>query len=289
MTTTKSLLSFAGIGVFTLATLSAEPVMLKLKWESGKAYIYKNATNMDMKMAMPGAEAPVEMTTEMTQTYRQTVSDHEKGKKVAMSFDSIIMDTQMGGQSMMKFDSTDEESMKGPAAEAMKGMLDIKIDTIFDNDGKLLAVENFKGGEGAAAAMMNESTLKQMVEATNKMLPDKPVSPGDTWTSNVDVEMPQIGKMTTTMNLKLVSVSGGMANITYTGDIKMAGGAGVEMKAEKMEGTVEFDVEKGVLKKSTAIVNLKMKAPAAAAAANAQEIPVDTTTTQELVEVVDAK
>ena len=97
-------------------------------------------------------------------------------------------------------------------------------------------------------------------------LPENPVIPGESWTANLNVDVPagMGGSMALEMEITytLVSVTREIASITFGGPIVMAGSAqGMAMDgAGGVSGTLMFDVEGGRLHHSETTVNMDMNA-----------------------------
>ena len=95
-------------------------------------------------------------------------------------------------------------------------------------------------------------------------LPENPVSPGESWDTSINVDVPTgVGvTMTLDMNITytLVSVSGHIASIDFVGPITMAGSAqGMVMDGTgDLSGTMMFDVGGRRLERSETIINLDM-------------------------------
>jgi len=270
-----------------------EAVEIKQKWEPGKKYIMKQVANVEMVMPMPQIEGGAKTTSDVEQVFSQTVSEHSKGSVAKLSFDKFKMSTIMNGNPLMELDSEKEADLKGPMAGVISGVLGTSVDAVYDDDGNFIEITNFKSGGALAAQIFNEDVIKQMVEAGTKFLPKGKVSPGDTWKVDYQFAMPPMGDMATTMNITLDSVKGDIASMSFTGDMKLAegaGGPGISMKTDKFTGTMDFDIKRGVQVKSKTIMNLTMLPPAEALGDQVPaEMPIKSTTIQTLVDIVDAK
>ena len=134
-------------------------------------------------------------------------------------------------------------------------------------------------------------TKKRQMNMSSTRLPEKPVSAGAEWSDEGTMPIPGLGDLTTKMKHTLVGVDGGLAKIDVSGTIEMSEAGEGEDKAKnpmagmmkitegKIEGTVNFDVNKGLIKKRNVKTMLTM-------AMMGREIP---TTQEETMELVDYK
>jgi hypothetical protein len=100
--------------------------------------------------------------------------------------------------------------------------------------------------------------------------PAKPVQPGDSWTRTDKVPTGGFGDGTVNQKYTLKSVSGGVAALDMTGDVKFKAGDGggipglppgvkiskFDMKADKFTGSLNFDTAAGRLKDAKQTMNM---------------------------------
>jgi hypothetical protein len=178
------------------------------------------------------------------------------------------MDAKMADKVVMSFDSSsDEKNDTGiPGASALRKLTGARITFLTDANGKVEKVEgmnellNRMGSSGGPQmqamiqGMFNEDTMKQYVSSDG--LPGKPVKIGDTWPSKVEIKLPSIGTLVTTMNYKFQGWEQHgdrrCAVLEFTGEIATKTGhdqvAPMNMTIEKgtVSGKSWFDPEAGV-------------------------------------------
>ncbi len=273
----------AAVGIFALSLMSAnaqEKVKLMLKWEPGKTYVNKQTMNMKMSMNQGGQNMAISQT--MTQTYTNSVTKAAEGNMVTMSFEDVAMKMEMNGAAMMDLDSKNPETLKGPEAAVVTEMLKVKVSALYGADGQIMKVEEPQGGGGMLDQFMDAETLKHMMKASNDYLPTKPIAVGEAWVATTILPMKQLGgDIKVVMDMKLNSVTGGMADIAYTGKMTMPEGNGnIDIESRKFDGTLLFDIKLGQIKKVTTDMDMSITAPGAAAG-----MPIKALTTVELTEV----
>lgn len=281
----------AAVGVLAAGLLTAsaeEKVTLALKWQPGKAYLYTQ--DMNMSMTMKQGDQNMDMKQTMKQSYRNTVVKVDKGNEVTMSFDTSAMKMVMNGAPMLDLDSENPETLKGPQAEIIKQMLDIKVTALYDEKGQVVEVRQPEGGGDMVNQFMDADTLKQMMKTANDYLPAKPVGVGESWEATTKMPMKQLGgdiKITMKMKLEKLGEADGkkLAEISYTGAMTMDGGNGlIGVEAKKFTGDIVYDLGLGQMTKVTTDMDMAITAPGAPAA-----MPISAKTVIALTDVVDAK
>jgi hypothetical protein len=150
-----------------------------LQWKVGAAYIQEMV--MEQEMALPGGQGGLQ--TEMTMTLsavpRKGIA--EGTTEVTMTYDTAAMTMKMGGNEVPE------------GGEALKALVGKSITSVFDAEGTLIDVKDMEtviGDDPMLARMINKDSMKQMMSQASLMAkPDRPVSPGDSWSFNVEYPM----------------------------------------------------------------------------------------------------
>ena len=196
----------------------AGPVELKLKWIKGERVVQNLDMKQKMTMNIPGQPAPVEQNVTMGQKYALTVlnADANGGHEVEMEFLSARMGMQMGGKTMMNYDSEKHSSTdkKNPVADVFSKVVGAKVRYFLDASNNVVRMEGVEelgsrlaaGSQDATAAslksMYSEGYFKQMMSAS-RFLPPKAVQPGDTWPVQLEFPMGGFGTMVMNFNFTL--------------------------------------------------------------------------------------
>ena len=184
------------------------PVELKLKWPTGQRVVQ----DMDMKMKtetdVPGQPQPIKQDIAMGQKYLMTVLKEtaDGGHEVEMEFLSARMSMEMGGKTILDYDSTKKsaESDKNPVAGIFGNVVGSKIQYFLDVSNNVERIEGVdemmnRVSAGASPAevaplksIYTEGYFKQMM-SSSRYLPPKPVAPGDTWPVQLEFPMGAMG------------------------------------------------------------------------------------------------
>ena len=153
-----------------------------VQWKVGTTYV--QSMDMAQEMTMPGGQGG--MQTQMTMKVRAVP---QKGSKegtteVTMTYDAADMTLKMGGNEVPG------------GGEALKALVGKHVTSVFNADGTIVEIKDMEellGDDPMLARMMNEDSMKQMVSQASLMgKPDRPVSPGDSWTFSVEYPMPMM-------------------------------------------------------------------------------------------------
>jgi Family of unknown function (DUF6263) len=262
---------------------SGKPVELKLKWQVGKRYEQKMDMTMDTDITIPGQDQPMQQKMTMGEGYAiSALKDRDGGgKELDLKITGISMNMEMGGKSLMSFDSKNPSGDAGanPVAGVMQKLADMHLKMLTDANGKVESIEGFKefidsmggsdapGGADAVKGMFSEDTFKQM--ASLQGLPDHPVKVGDTWPFKTEVSLPSLGTMVmdTTYTFTGWEQRGDhkCAILSFNGNIytKPAEDGATPSTASiddgKTSGQVLFDPALGMPVETSTVQNLTMK------------------------------
>ncbi|SHJ41987.1 hypothetical protein SAMN02745181_2016 [Rubritalea squalenifaciens DSM 18772] len=245
----KALLGIVGALAMNVGAY-AQSANLSLKWVPGT--VYKYSTTQDMNMTMPMGGNQMAMTNSMLMNMKNTAAEHPKGVAVKTEYTRLKMTMMMGGNAMMEYDS---EKGGGNAMldGAMKPILESEVTAIYDKSGKLLSMEGLDKLKVNEATGISKESIEQMAKQSSQMLPNKEVKVGETWKTKMDMPMgKQAGEMKISFDMKLDSITGKTAKVSFSGAMNgEVGQAGAMMKieAKKIDGQYEFDTELGQITK----------------------------------------
>lgn len=283
----RALSIFLGGGLF-LSALSitglAEPVEIIQRYQPGKVYTYKSVNVSDMNM--PAGDQVMQAKMNMTQEYEIRTEEASQGVQGTLGFTKAAMSMEMNGAQMMNLDSENEESLKGPEAEVLKQMLDVKISAVYGPRGEVLEMGAVEGGGAMMEEVMDGAMLEQLMRQAGDSLPKEPLEVGEGWEAAIEMPVKQLGgDMKVVMNMTLDSVDEAtkQAHISFTGDVSLVAEENLlGMKTNKLEGTWVHDLEQDQMKQFKQMMDLEMTAPGAD-----QVIPIVTTTETTLLSVTD--
>jgi len=273
---------------------------LRLKWGRGKRYGFEHTTTSAATMVVPG-QGEMKSSTDMVQELRHEVSEHEKGAKVTNEITRIRMKTAVGGMQVMEYDSADPAKSGGPMGPMLKPLTEMEFVSIYSRAGRLLEIKGLEDFQGARQFGLGKEQLELMAKQTALLLPEKEVNPGDTWEAEMELPLGPLSEdpAVLKMRLKLAGVKekGGrkVAEVSMTGDldmnIKQKGEAVLSLKATRIEGAMDFDLELGQPVRTETTLDFEVRLPAGM---NKQEgapgkLPMKTFSVSRLKAVEDVK
>ena len=300
------------LSLTTLPGRADDGISLQWKWEKGRVLRYRMI--QEHRQMAPGTIA--ETVTRQTVVLREEVTDvTEDGvATVQTSFEAVRMemDTPSG---KMSYDSANPSDlvkastfMFRPNARLANASFTMKL----NREGKVLELSGFEKTMsgllppeqegGAIAAGMNaqikhmysDQSMKQMMDTSLNILPDRPVAAGGTWNRQISAEMPVIGTMTEqgTYTLERVDEKEGqkVAHITSKAQLSMnapapyAGMLKSSMKSGATSGEIDFDIEQGCLLRQ--VQNIRMEIETTLLGPSPVSAPGRQTTTRRLNQTI---
>ena len=265
-------------------TTPTGPVQLKLKWPTGEHVIQEMDMKQAMQMSMPSQPAPIKQSMTMGQKYSLTVlqATPDGGHEIEMEFLGTRMGMEMGGRTMLAYDSgkTSADAKPNPMADVLGKMVGAKIQYYLDASNTVTRVAGVddllarlsEGGQNVATAALkstfNEGYFKNMMSSA-RFMPTKPVQPGDTWPVQQEVPLAQLGTMELNYTFTLVcwEMHGerNCARMEFQGDItskpgQEPGPAGMSMSIQNgtLSGVAWFDPEIGMTIDTTINSDMQM-------------------------------
>src|SRR5690606_11117613 len=117
----------------------------------------------------------------------------EGGKQATLSYDSAAMKMNMG-EIAMDFDSKSDDP-----SNPFKDLIGKELTVIFDAQDEVVSVQGLDGLVGDAGVagqmvqqMVNPEQMKNLMsQGMLQGVPNKPVSPGDSWPFSMEIPLPQ--------------------------------------------------------------------------------------------------
>lgn len=248
------------------STTSDQPVTLRYKFQPGQKVKMDVDMDMSMRMSGEGQKLNIEMPMKIEGIYEVKGIDEDGNAEVVTTITRMKMKVT-GGPQDISFDSATGSSH--PQFKPLMKMLDVPIPVKVSPAGKLLeanldALRDAAGGAASAAEAIKN--MEKVQQSSFVPLPDKPVKAGDTYDAGEIVQdMPNVGKMKTRTSYKVVSVSGDKKQVIlrpsadFSLDTSAGGKAKVTLEKGNMDGWLLFDIEKGNILRSSAVVQMAMK------------------------------
>lgn len=242
---------------------SSGPIELKFNLPTGSAYDY----NMDMYMSMKGSAngQPMNMNDKMAMGYRfAAIGDSSGWKKLTATISRIAMNID-AGTVRINFDSNKpndtSDVVAGTMGKVLGGLKGGQFGFTMNAKGEIGEITGIEEmmqhmmssanipGAGAMAANVgsafNKENFKENIQQAFGMYPDKPVKPGDTWTSSVNLNSQNMA-MKTDNTYTLESVSNNVAHVKVNSKISSPESDSAMNMKGAMTGTMDFDVPTGV-------------------------------------------
>lgn len=290
-----SILLLSALGLFAEQP-TEQTFDLKLQFEPGKTYVWKQDMEMKMEMKSPLGEGTMKMDTEMGMDYVMVAKKDEKGVRVEMGVDSMSMISSMDGNPVMNYNSEDEGNDSNPIAQAMAPLLDMEFTAIYDEDGKVVEVEAPESTPVMAQMGVDTDQFSQMFEQASEMYPDTPVKIGESWEYTQVMPMgalaPEPLELTCKCTLEGIEELDGQkcAKITFTTPIDTEQKFELEsfsLAIENLEGVYWHDLALNMTRKTEMTTKMVMGATEGSEIAEngIGEMPYEMVVTQTLKEV----
>ena len=253
------------------ATITAQD-LVQWKFRSGQNLNYSIV--QDMKTSTKFGEEIVSQ--HMVQTINmswKTLGTSAGGDAVVQQvFDRVRVNMEGGPAGKIAFDSTKPGAGDNPVMKALADAYGKIIGQPFQMtmapsgaiskvkipQGLLSAVQDSQAGR---SGVLTEKMLTDMMKKSAVMLPERPVSPGDTWKTTQVVDMP-FGTTTITSNMKLVRKENGNAIIAFVPSVSITPRENVATKIQLAgstgKGQISFDVANGRVNKTHLDLTLDM-------------------------------
>jgi len=251
---------------------------------AGETYSYRFVSEQTVKQTMRGQEIPVNMVMnmlmEMTAKEKNNdeISMDYSYKEIVMSVSSPMMN--------IKFDSKSAaDSLSGPEmllSQVLNSLVGKTMNVIFTPDGSVKSISGFTAimediqknmsSDNPLAQQelsvflqsFNEGTMKNMFEQSFKMYPDKEVTVGDSWNSNVSLTVAAGMNNNIQNTYTLKSVENGIAVLDVASVANMQSGANIAANMEGelsggYKGQMILNVQTGMLINSTVEGNINGK------------------------------
>ena len=193
---------------------------LKPQWKVGQRVVQQTKTTQTQKIALASAAVPMQQKTEQVQDYTLVVERERPGGgyEITMTILGLRMETKMGEQSILKYDSKTDAGATGasganPLADVFKKMVGAKFKLLTRPDGEIEKVEGVQQllesiatgmpemVAGMIKSMFNEDMAKQM-SGFPPDLPKEPVSAGHEWPVKTEMSLGPMGTIVISMKYK---------------------------------------------------------------------------------------
>lgn len=218
---------------------SGDTYDLKFNLKPGAAYIY------DMDVMQNVEAAGNTSTNNLYSKYTFNVKEAAEGNsKIEVVYDLMRMEMKSMGNTI-KMSSEDQT----PEAQGFRDMVNKPFSMTVSPAGKVISIDGWESIEKSGA--MKSEDLKQSMETSLNIFPDKAVKVGDTWKKDAAMSM-QMFKMNISSTYTLTEVKGNIATITMDSEIKMGqdnnsqtNGMTMEMKGTQ-KGKMDVELNTGM-------------------------------------------
>jgi hypothetical protein len=199
------------LAILAVSTVSAPGADVELRWKFRKDqpyhYVLTQGTEISMKVANNNLSTKMSQVSDMTWNVKAVRPDGSA--EMTQTIDRMQIKVE-GPTGSFEVDSKQKpEAAQAAPVESMRklitGIVGVPIDFVMSARGEMVSVNvpakfieamNSAGPAGQAfAGAFSEKGLKQLIEQSSVLLPEKPVAPGTTWVQKRSVESPMLGNM----------------------------------------------------------------------------------------------
>jgi len=294
------------LGVMVCAHgVSAQKLALRWKYVPGNEVVYRVTSHQDMLIPAMGGTSSSEQI--QTMRWRVTGVAPNGDATVAVMIERVQANTR-GLPGKLHYNSETGVVPDQPQARIFAAMAGSSYSMVIGADGVVRSVEGMEAvrqrmleAMPEQAALLNslsgelfsdEATVRLMQQSI-QMLPSEPVATGDTWDNSFSLSVPMLGTMTTSMTFTLSGIEQrdgrNVALISAAGEMVLGSdstsqvGVSVDLNGTKLDGTIEFDADRGLTVASSTTMVMQMTV-----GAGGQDMTMNMTQTSklELVEYV---
>ncbi len=258
MTVRTAGLALAALVISAVSAAGAD-VELRWKFRKDKPYHYVLVQKMEMSMKLPNNNISTKMSqvSEVTWTIKAVKPDGSA--EMVQTLDRMQVKVEgPGGTFDVDSKNKTDAAKAGPAAplaKMMEGLVGAPMDVVMSARGEVISVkipdkvlEALKtvgpGGQAFAGAF-SEKGMKQLIEQSAMVLPEKAVSPGTTWIAKRSVETGGLGDMEINTTYTDKGETRGKPDLReIDGDVKMqfrqAENAQVSMRVTSQDNAAKF-------------------------------------------------
>lgn len=237
-------------------TGSDKPTLLRWKFAKGQQLRYLMVQDFTTAVSAFSSTATVDMDWQVESV------DDDGTATISYTLDRVRMNVKSGAQPALDADSANQDA-DSELAKRMKPIFEATIGKtgrlVISPLGKIDDVELPKGmadklksapALGAMAGILNEAFFEQMIKSAGLELPEKAVTPGQTWTQSQEMKLPAFGRQAvkTTYRFDGVENRGGRNLAKFSPDVNVAlldADKSIEIGEQESSGTIYFDTAAG--------------------------------------------
>ena len=263
----------------------AQKIALRWKYEQGSELVYRATNHQEIDMAAMGGTA----VSEQIQTVRWRVVEVAPNgdATIRMTTERVQIDVQ-GMAGNVKYDSESGEAPADPQTRALAAMAGVSYTMGVGPDGSGKAMQGldelrekmFASFPPEQVAMLqsmggelfSDESMTRMAQQSVQLFPEEPVGPSDTWKSSFRTSIPMIGSMTTNMTFTVMGIERRdgrtVAKISAAGELEFGNDSATplpmtfDLGATKINGSIDFDADRGVTLASTVSTAMQMEVTA---------------------------
>ena len=257
---------------------AGQSVNLRLNLSKGDTYYLASTNEQTLTIEMMGMLTKIGINLRFGQEFHvDDVQDNIFNIRTTFTDVAIKMDMAGGmfGISNVDYDSRRQSNPDHPVANIFAGLVGESFSMKISSTGKIIetsGLEEIMSKVISSSAvpldpqlqiMIGEGNLRQGIEQMFNIYPDKPVSPGDTWSKNQTISAGISFDVSSTYTLN--SRTNGISSLGVTGTLKTLPGStmpGMEMLNMTLtmtgasEGTIYVSEDTGWIKDGTIIQNI---------------------------------
>ncbi len=277
---------------------------LRWKYEEGTEFVYRMNNHTETELPMDQGISVIEQAQTMRWSVLEVAPNGDATLRITTERVQINMESPMLN---LAYDSETDEVPDIPQAKIFSAMVGTSYTIVIGPEGTVKSLEGMDqareamleamGPDMAGMAdamigqMLNDETMTSVMQQGIQTFPERAIGPGDTWDTSLSFPFPMLGTMSASLDFTLERIEerdgGTVAVISNSGEIQI-GDAGDSQLAGMMQfgnsaviGTMEFDVDRGLLLNNTSTTTMEMTV---AAGGQKMVIGTITTLTMELVE-----
>ncbi len=246
-------------------------VLLKFNLKPGDKYLFSSSVKQLITQEVMGQQMVT--TQDMYSDYIYDVQAVQEGiTTINVTFNSIKMDTDVGGMQRLSYDSNHPDASTGEL-DAISNLVGKSFLMHINEEGNVERIEGLaeiiESTDEHQAEMLKQtfgdSTMVQSMNQITNIYPNRTVNEGDTWNKTFSGSVAGMLQSTASSDFSLTSVTGNSANVAVDGQMNfsklesggnpMLQGAVFDLSGTQ-KGNLEIDVDSGLPVQTTLKQNI---------------------------------
>lgn len=195
---------------------STNAITLALKFPAGSHYVYVMDSRQTIQQQMGGMNSEISQQMQLQSSYR-VANTSNANKKLTINYDRFYIKSSSNGM-VMEYDSNDS-TKQPPELSGAGNIVNHPFSILVNTKGEILKVENALMDD-SIERQFTDSSIRQMMEQSLNIYPEKPVKIGDNWQRTYNTNIGFMD-MQVVSDYQLISIANDVAHVAINATIRV--------------------------------------------------------------------